>query len=101
MQGTLYIEYGGLAQLGEHLPYKQRVSGSIPLTSINLILWSGGVGVNMPACHAGDRGFKSRPDRFGFVAQLVEHLIEAQGVGSSILSKAIWRDSEEAKRGGL
>ena len=25
---------GGLAQLGEHLPYKQRVSGSIPLTSI-------------------------------------------------------------------
>ena len=25
---------GGLAQLGEHLPYKQGVSGSIPLTSI-------------------------------------------------------------------
>src|SRR5690606_24595347 len=25
--------YGGLAQLGEHLPYKQRVSGSIPLAS--------------------------------------------------------------------
>ena len=24
---------GGLAQLGERLPYKQRVSGSIPLTS--------------------------------------------------------------------
>ena len=55
----------------------------------------------MLACHAGDRGFKSRPDRFGLVAQLVEHLIEAQGVGSSILSKAIWRDSEVAKRGGL
>ncbi len=28
------IHYGGLAQLGEHLPYKQRVSGSIPLTPI-------------------------------------------------------------------
>ena len=27
--------YGGLAQLGEHLPYKQGVSGSIPLTSIS------------------------------------------------------------------
>ena len=26
-------EYGGLAQLGEHLPCKQGVSGSIPLTS--------------------------------------------------------------------
>ena len=27
------LNYGGLAQLGEHLPYKQRVSGSSPLTS--------------------------------------------------------------------
>ena len=27
------LEIGGLAQLGEHLPYKQRVSGSSPLTS--------------------------------------------------------------------
>ena len=26
-------KHGGLAQLGEHLPYKQRVSGSSPLTS--------------------------------------------------------------------
>ncbi len=29
-----FFNGGGLAQLGEHLPYKQRVSGSIPLTSI-------------------------------------------------------------------
>ena len=32
--GSTYCSLnGGLAQLGEHLPYKQRVSGSIPLTS--------------------------------------------------------------------
>ncbi len=49
----------------------------------------------MSACHAEDRGFDSRRDRCffikansGLVAQLVEHLIEAQGVGSSILSQA-------------
>ena len=29
---------GSLAQLGEHLPYKQRVSGSSPLTST---MWPG------------------------------------------------------------
>ena len=36
-------EYGGLAQLGEHLPCKQGVSGSIPLTStiyLSHVLWS-------------------------------------------------------------
>ena len=28
-------EYGGLAQLGEHLPYKQRVTGSSPVVPIS------------------------------------------------------------------
>ncbi len=28
------IFFGGLAQLGERLPYKQRVTGSSPVTSI-------------------------------------------------------------------
>ena len=27
---AFFLPYGGLAQLGEHLPYKQRVGGSIP-----------------------------------------------------------------------
>ena len=30
---ALSLKHGGLAQLGEHLPYKQRVSGSSPLSS--------------------------------------------------------------------
>ncbi len=29
------FSHGSLAQLGEHLPYKQRVIGSIPITSTN------------------------------------------------------------------
>ena len=28
------VTYGGLAQLGEHLPYKQGVTGSSPVSSI-------------------------------------------------------------------
>ena len=43
----------------------------------------------MSACHAEDRGFKSRRNRFGAVAQLVEQRIEAPCVGSSTLSRAI------------
>ena len=45
-----------LAQLGEHLPYKQRVTGSIPVVSTN----NGSVAqlVRVPACHAGGRGFE-------------------------------------------
>ena len=32
------LALGSLAQLGEHLPYKQRVSGSIPLTPIGPVV---------------------------------------------------------------
>ena len=38
------ILYGSIAQLGEHLPYKQRVTGSIPVVSTILkynICWHG------------------------------------------------------------
>ncbi len=34
---------GGLAQLGEHLPYKQRVGGSIPSSSTILLSRGGAV----------------------------------------------------------
>ena len=49
-------KYGSIAQLGEHLPYKQRVTGSIPVVSTNI----GSVAqlVRVPACHAGGRGFE-------------------------------------------
>jgi hypothetical protein len=35
-------KFGGLAQLGEHLPYKQRVGGSIPSSSTIILLSRGG-----------------------------------------------------------
>ena len=52
---------------------------------------SSGVAVNMPACHAGDRGFDSRLDRHfkkGLVAQSVEQRTENPCVGGSIPSQA-------------
>ena len=33
-------EYGGLAQLGEHLPYKQRVTGSSPVVPTTRVEYS-------------------------------------------------------------
>ena len=53
---------GRIAQLGEHLPYKQGVTGSSPVvTTINF----GGVAqlVRVLACHARCREFESRHSR--------------------------------------
>ena len=33
------VSYGILAQLGEHLPYKQRVTGSSPVGPIDMPMW--------------------------------------------------------------
>ena len=76
--------YGILAQLGEHLPYKQGVTGSSPVTPTKF----GQVVqlVRMPACHAGGRRFEPDPDRQlsrAGIAQLVEQLICNQQVGGS------------------
>ena len=59
--------YGSIAQLGEHLPYKQRVIGSSPIVPTTFFFKTsyGPVVqlVRMPACHAGGRGFEPLPDR--------------------------------------
>ena len=51
---------GSIAQLGEHLPYKQRVIGSSPIVSTN-----GPVAqlVRALACHARGQGFESPRNR--------------------------------------
>ena len=36
----IWVVYGSLAQLGEHLPYKQRVTGSSPVTPTKVALAS-------------------------------------------------------------
>ena len=73
---------GSIAQLGEHLPYKQRVTGSSPVvpTTFGPVVQL----VRMPACHAGGQGFEPPSDRhFASVAQLVEQGTENPCVGGS------------------
>ena len=72
---------GSIAQLGEHLPYKQGVTGSSPVVpTIGPVVQL----VRMPACHAGGQGFEPPPDRqFASVAQLVEQGTENPCVGGS------------------
>ena len=59
------IFFGRIAQLGEHLPYKQGVTGSNPVVPTKV---HGSVAqlVRVPACHAGCRGFKSLLSRHFF-----------------------------------
>ena len=56
------IFFGRLAQLGEHRPYKARVTSSslvAPTKKYGAVVQL----VRTPACHAGGRGFDPRPLR--------------------------------------
>ena len=74
---------GSIAQLGEHLPYKQRVIGSSPIvpTTFGPVVQL----VRTLACHARGRRFDPDPGRqFASVAQSVEQGTENPRVGGSI-----------------
>ena len=83
------INIAGWSSLVARWAHNPEVGGSNPPPATNLITRSGGVVVNMPVCHTGDRGFNSRPDRHyhGSVAQLVEQWTENPCVASSILAR--------------
>ena len=101
--------YGSIAQLGEHLPYKQRVIGSSPIVPTTIFLTYGSIAqlgehlpykqrvigsspivpticgpvvqlVRMPACHAGGRGFEPHPDRHYSLSKLSCFASVAQSV---------------------
>ena len=78
---------GGLAQLGEHLPYKQRVTGSSPVVPTN-----GPVVqlVRTLACHARGREFEPHPGRHNAdLAHLVErHLAKVEVASSSLVIRS-------------
>ena len=74
---------GRIAQLGEHLPYKQGVIGSSPIVTTIY----GGVAqlVRVLACHARCREFESRHFRhYAQIAQSVEQGTENPCVRGSI-----------------
>ena len=80
------ITNGSIAQLGEHLPYKQRVIGSSPIvpTTFGPVVQL----VRTLACHARGRRFEPVPGRqfFASVAQSVEQGTENPRVDGSIPS---------------
>ena len=78
-----WVVYGVLAQLGEHLPYKQRVTGSSPVvpTTFGPVVQL----VRTLACHARGRQFEPDPGRhYASVAQSVEQGTENPRVIGSI-----------------
>ena len=81
-----HITVGGLAQLGEHLPYKQRVIGSSPIVpTIGPVVQL----VRTLACHARGREFEPHPGRHADLAHLVErHLAKVEVASSSLVIRS-------------
>ena len=75
---------GSIAQLGEHLPYKQRVTGSSPV--VPTTTWPGSsVGLEcQPVTLEVEGSSPFRVAIFALVAQSVEHVTENHSVGGSI-----------------
>ena len=87
---SLLGRYGVLAQLGEHLPYKQRVIGSSPIVP-TIILGPVVQLVRTLACHARGREFEPHPGRHSAdLAHLVErHLAKVEVASSSLVIRSI------------
>ena len=99
---------GSLAQLGEHLPYKQRVTGSSPVTPTicGLVVQL----VRMPACHAGGRRFEPVPGRQLLIKNVCSQISAPQRLRAtqSEVKKAsmcmrrifhLWQGAEGARSG--
>ena len=86
---------GGLAQLGEHLPYKQRVSGSSPLTST---MWPGSsVGQSTSLSRWGSSVRARSGSPFAAIAQLVERILGKDEVSSSNLLSSSSAEAHSAR----
>ena len=86
VHSTKQSEYGSIAQLGEHLPYKQEVTGSSPVvpTIFGPVVQS----VSTPACHAGGRRFESVPGR------QIKHLSRAKCSAQICLCSSVGRAAD-------